>query len=188
VAEPIPDTPRRALLKSAQVCDIVKVQPYVLRSWEKEFPDLGVSRSAGGPRLYRRSDVDRVLRIKQLVFSEGLTLAGARRRLEEERSSSPDDEVDDLPFEDAPRPAAPSVHAKATLDGVKQGLRALLELLDKGTRVVTARPLGENGANSTAQPDARSTLRLPMGDDASGEPPAAKRAKGRRAASRPAAQ
>ena len=51
------EIPNRALFKAAEVCDLVKVQPYVLRSWEAEFPALGVSKSAGGPRIYRRVDV-----------------------------------------------------------------------------------------------------------------------------------
>jgi len=54
----------------------------VLRSWEKEFPGIGVQKSPETSRLYRQSDVEQVLRIKQLVFGEGLTLAGARRKLE----------------------------------------------------------------------------------------------------------
>ena len=77
------DIPKRALFKAAEVCDLVKVQPYVLRTWEAEFPDLGVSKTAGGPRVYRRSDVEQVVRIKHLLLVEGLTLAGARRKLEE---------------------------------------------------------------------------------------------------------
>src|SRR5215831_21235647 len=78
------DIPNRALFKAAEVCELVKVQPYVLRSWEVEFPDLGVAKSAGGPRVYRRADVEQVVRIKHLLLVEGLTLAGARRKLEEE--------------------------------------------------------------------------------------------------------
>ncbi len=78
------EIPKRALFKASEVCEIAGVQPYVLRSWESEFPDLGVSKSAGGPRIYRRADVERVLRIKQLVFADGLTLAGVRRRIDEE--------------------------------------------------------------------------------------------------------
>jgi DNA-binding transcriptional MerR regulator len=76
--------PKRELFKAADVCEVVQVQPYVLRSWEAEFPQIGQVPAGGGPRLYRRSDVELVLRIKQLVFEEGLTLSGARRRLEEE--------------------------------------------------------------------------------------------------------
>jgi DNA-binding transcriptional MerR regulator len=80
VAEP--EIPKRALFKASEVCEIAAIQPYVLRSWEGEFPDLGVSKSDGGPRVYRRTDVERVLRIKHLVFSDGLTLAGVRRRID----------------------------------------------------------------------------------------------------------
>ena len=76
--------PKRELFKAAEVCEVVQVQPYVLRSWEAEFPQIGQLPAGGGPRLYRRSDVDLVLRIKQLVFDEGLTLSGARRRLDED--------------------------------------------------------------------------------------------------------
>ena len=78
------EIPKRALFKSSEVCEIAGVQPYVLRSWESEFPNLGLSKSAGGPRMYRRADVERVLHIKQLVFADGLTLAGVRRRIDEE--------------------------------------------------------------------------------------------------------
>ncbi len=65
------------LFKATEVCEMTGLQPYVLRSWEKEFPGIGVQKSADSPRLYRQSDVDQVQRIKQLVFAEGLTLSGA---------------------------------------------------------------------------------------------------------------
>src|SRR5579864_783983 len=81
------EIPKRALFKAAEVCDLVKVQPYVLRSWEAEFPDLGVAKSQGGPRVYRKADVERVLRIKRLLFIEGLTLAGVRRKLQDEEGA-----------------------------------------------------------------------------------------------------
>jgi DNA-binding transcriptional MerR regulator len=73
------------LYKAGDVCELLHVQPYVLRSWEKEFPGIGVQgKSPDAPRLYRQSDVDHVQKIKQLVFGEGLTVAGARRKLEAE--------------------------------------------------------------------------------------------------------
>src|SRR5471030_2449307 len=78
------DIPNRALFKAAEVCDLAKVQPYVLRSWESEFPELGVAKAAGAPRVYRRTDVEQVLRIKHLLLVEGLTLAGARRKIDEQ--------------------------------------------------------------------------------------------------------
>ena len=70
------------LFRAVDVCEMAQLQPYVLRSWEKEFPGIGVQKSPESPRLYRQSDIDQVQKIKQLVFGEGLTLAGARRRLE----------------------------------------------------------------------------------------------------------
>src|SRR6188508_433091 len=77
------------LFRAAEVCDIAQVQPFVLRSWEKEFPGIGVQKSLDSPRLYRQADVDQVLLIKRLVFSDGLTLSGARRKLEETAPRTP---------------------------------------------------------------------------------------------------
>src|SRR3982750_3170395 len=97
------EIPNRALFKPAEVCDIVKVQPYVLRTWEAEFPELGVAKTAGGPRVYRRADLEFVLRIKHLLFVEGLTLAGARRKLLDEQPARQTDneELDELLGSDA---------------------------------------------------------------------------------------
>src|SRR3979490_3391455 len=74
------EIPKRALFKAAEVCDLAKVQPYVLRSWEAEFPRLGVAKAAGAPRVYRRTDVEQGLKIRHMLLVEGLTLAGARRK------------------------------------------------------------------------------------------------------------
>ena len=71
------------LYKAGEVCELVQVQLYVLRSWEKEFPGIGIQKSPESPRLYRQSDLEHVQQIKQLVFGEGLTVSGARRRLDE---------------------------------------------------------------------------------------------------------
>jgi DNA-binding transcriptional MerR regulator len=120
---PETDIPKRALFKASEVCEIASVQPYVLRSWESEFPDLGVSKGNGAPRVYRRADVERVLRIKQLVFSDGLTLAGVRRRIEEEAPARLDEPA---------RPPSKDVlnrHARERIADVKKGLRGILELL-----------------------------------------------------------
>jgi DNA-binding transcriptional MerR regulator len=115
------EIPNRALFKAAEVCDIVKVQPYVLRSWEAEFPELGVSKSAGVPRVYRRSDVEQVARIKHLLLVEGLTLAGARRRLGEESAPV----AADVPVIDE----LIGRNARERLTAVKRGLRSILDLL-----------------------------------------------------------
>jgi DNA-binding transcriptional MerR regulator len=117
------EIPNRALFKASEVCEIAGVQPYVLRSWESEFPDLGVSKSAGGPRIYRRADVERVLRIKQLVFADGLTLAGVRRRIEDEAPPVLEE------AEAAPIKELLGRNAKERLSEVKRGLMGILEML-----------------------------------------------------------
>ena len=122
------------LFKATDVCEMAQVQPYVLRSWEKEFPGIGVQKS-DGQRLYRQSDVDQVLRIKQLVFTEGLTLSGARRRLEESAPQPPsgvtEDEVNEVLD-------ALASDARTRIAHVRQGLQSILSLLSSapGTRVV----------------------------------------------------
>ena len=175
-----PDTRRRALLKSGDVCELVKVQPYVLRSWEKEFPELGTSKTEGGPRFYRQADVDRVVRLKQLVFGEGLTLAGARRRLEEERAAQQEDE---LPFDDEPIVRPVSSDARARIDGVRQGLRSILELLSaqEPSGRSSARAASYGGGRSVESPIAVSET-LPSLLDAGGSAPEAKKPRRRRQA------
>ena len=118
------DIPKRSLFRAPEVCEIAKVQPYVLRSWEAEFPDLGVAKTEGGQRVYRRSDVERVLRLKHLLYVEGLTLAGARRRLTEERHDEGGEvltEVADLLGADA----------RERILQVRRGLRELSAMLAK---------------------------------------------------------
>jgi len=121
------EIPNRSLFRHPEVCEIAKVQPFVLRTWEAEFPDLGVAKTAGGPRVYRRVDVERVLRLKHLLYVEGLTLAGARRKLSEEQP-------------DASGADAAALNEVAELLGteardriltVKRGLRELSVLLAK---------------------------------------------------------
>jgi DNA-binding transcriptional MerR regulator len=117
------EIPKRALFKASEVCEIAGLQPYVLRTWESEFPDLGVSKSAGGPRIYRRADVERVLHIKQLVFADGLTLAGVRRRIDDAAPPVLEE------AEAAPIKELLGRNAKERLSEVKRGLMSILEML-----------------------------------------------------------
>lgn len=120
--------PKREIFKASDVCEMAQLQPYMLRTWETEFPGLGHVPTGGGPRVYRRADVELVLRIRQLVFNEGLTLAGARRRLEEEAetprsmaSLAVDDVLDDL--------------ARSRLRTIREGLQSILEMLSQNAEV-----------------------------------------------------
>jgi DNA-binding transcriptional MerR regulator len=124
--------PDRPAFKASEVCEIAKVQPYVLRSWENEFPDLGVSRTPGGPRVYRKGDVERVLQIRHLVLAEGLTLAGVRRKLEgagvtpAAAAAPPPSDEDRALLREMMTP-----EIKARLSRIRDGLRSLVEMLSR---------------------------------------------------------
>jgi DNA-binding transcriptional MerR regulator len=111
------------LYKATEVCDLTQLQPFVLRSWEKEFPGIGIQKSPDAQRLYRQSDVDQVLRIKQLVFGEGLTLAGARRRLEEMAAAPVSDEEVTEVLD------ALASDARTRIAHVREGLQSILRIL-----------------------------------------------------------
>jgi DNA-binding transcriptional MerR regulator len=102
------------LYKIGEVCRMADVQPYVLRYWETEFPSLAPNKSGGGQRLYTRREIDVILRIKQLLYSEGFTIAGAKKKLETEE----------------PAPAAKDVNQ--ALRRVKEELSEILKMLDEG--------------------------------------------------------
>jgi DNA-binding transcriptional MerR regulator len=83
----MPQIPDKAMYKSSEVCEYTKTQPYVLRFWESEFPQLSPARGRGGQPIYRRTDIDLILRIKQLLYDEEYTIDGARQRLEQEQGT-----------------------------------------------------------------------------------------------------
>ena len=106
------------LYKIGEVCKIADVQPYVLRYWETEFPALAPNKSGGGQRLYTRHEIDVILRIKQLLYSEGFTIAGAKKKLEAEG-------------EVVPATAVPAKDVARALLDVKKELKGILDLLEE---------------------------------------------------------
>jgi len=88
--ETTPDTnkiPEKLFYKAAEVCQITDTQPYVLRFWESEFPQLASEKNRSGQRVYRREDIDLVFRIKKLLYQEEYTIAGARKAIDEGRET-----------------------------------------------------------------------------------------------------
>src|SRR5574341_1801151 len=82
--------PNKLFFKIGEVCEITDTQPYVLRYWESEFPALAPAKNSSGQRIYRRRDIETILRIKQLLYEEGFTIAGAKKRLEAELAGKVD--------------------------------------------------------------------------------------------------
>ena len=156
------EIPNRSVFRAAEVCELAGVQPYVLRSWESEFPDLGVAKSAGGPRMYRRADGERVLRIKQLILAEGLTLAGARRKLMDEGLvAAPAEAVSDTEVA-----SLIGAEARESLRDVRRGLQWILGVLS-GQATTT-----QEFALSPSEARASSSRRVTLAPTKPAKPPA----------------
>ena len=80
-----PTIPDRLYFKIGDVARLLKLEPYVLRFWESQFPQLKPNKSGTGQRLYRKRDVEIAVEIKRLVYGEGYTLSGARQALGQAR-------------------------------------------------------------------------------------------------------
>ena len=145
--------PEKLFFKIGEVCELAGVQAHVLRYWETEFPMLAPQKNRAGQRTYRRRDVEMALRIKQLLYDEQYTIAGAKKKLANDgaRSAGRDVEVPPTPKPPTrslqPPPSlaakfgAPAAGARApeltgeqrsTLRQVAQDLREILELLSEG--------------------------------------------------------
>ena len=83
-----PEIPDKLYFKIGEVSELLGVEPYVLRYWETEFPVLSPKKSGTGHRLYRRKDVELLLRIKHLLYEKRFTIEGARQSLQAEGRAS----------------------------------------------------------------------------------------------------
>jgi DNA-binding transcriptional MerR regulator len=130
--------PNKLFFKIGEVCEITDTQPYVLRYWESEFPALAPAKNSSGQRIYRRKDIETVLRIKQLLYDEGFTIAGAKKRLETEMAGKGPTPRPAGTGADAPPTSAPPADdsTKAVLLEVREQIRGILTLLDKGAKKV----------------------------------------------------
>jgi DNA-binding transcriptional MerR regulator len=110
--------PDKLYFRIGEVSRLCRLPAYVLRFWETEFPQLKPVKSSTGQRMYRRKDVDAVLRIKKLLYEEGFTIAGARQQLRSE--SKPEKNQVPLPF---------PMQSTADLSRIRNGLQEILGML-----------------------------------------------------------
>jgi DNA-binding transcriptional MerR regulator len=110
--------PDKLYFRIGEVATLCRLPAYVLRFWESEFPQLKPVKSSTGQRMYRRRDVESVLRIKQLLYDQGFTIVGARQQLRAETKSEKGQAA--IPF-----PA----QSPAEIQRIRQGLREILHLL-----------------------------------------------------------
>jgi DNA-binding transcriptional MerR regulator len=110
--------PDKLYFRIGEVAGLCRLPAYVLRFWETEFPQLKPVKSSTGQRMYRKRDVESVVRIKKLLYEDGFTIAGAREQLREEIKS--DRNQNALPF-----PGRPS----ASVAHLRNELRQILHIL-----------------------------------------------------------
>lgn len=155
--------PDKLFFKIGEVCDIVGVQAHVLRYWETEFPMLQPQKNPSGQRNYRRRDVEMAMRIKQLLYEEGFTIAGAKRKLSSENRGGvarlkivpPGATASDFgadfgapPPTEPPQPPVPPATSRMSRDTLKR-LRLMAEdLLTTLNRDVTTAAVQTGHSNS----------------------------------------
>ncbi|MCA9648212.1 MAG: MerR family transcriptional regulator [Polyangiaceae bacterium] len=123
--------PVKLYYRIGEVSEIVGVEPHVLRYWETEFRTIRPQKSRKGQRIYSRRDVDKLLRVKDLLYNQGYTIAGARKRLRDGVASTEAVAEEAQPQVSPPAPVADS--------GMLDQLRSI-----RGEVVGLLRELGED--------------------------------------------
>jgi DNA-binding transcriptional MerR regulator len=86
--------PSKLYFRIGEVAELVGVEPHVLRYWEREFRTIRPTKSAKGQRVYSRRDVENLMRVRELLYREGFTIAGARKRLLKSEPEASEDAAD----------------------------------------------------------------------------------------------
>jgi len=116
-----PEIPDKLYFKIGEVSELLGVEPYVLRYWETEFPVLSPKKSGTGHRLYRRKDVELLLRIKHLLRDKRFTIEGARQSLQAEARAPKPPRV--------PKQAQQELFSEDPLPEIRRELADILRLL-----------------------------------------------------------
>ena len=129
MGRPAVTIPEKLFFKIGEVCELAGVQAHVLRYWESEFPMLAPQKNRAGQRVYRKRDVEIALRIKELLYEDQYTIAGAKKRLANDlraggkfRVVSTDDAGEDSQ-ESAASPRPPSGEARLAAANSSPGTR-----------------------------------------------------------------
>jgi len=124
--------PDKLYFRIGEVARLCGVPAYVLRFWESEFPNLKPNKGGTGQRLYRRRDVELALRIKQLLYDEGYTIAGARQAFKTEQRQK-DAPATLFLMEETPD--------RSKMEGIRREVRSLVEMLSQppGTLTTTTK-------------------------------------------------
>jgi len=121
--------PVKLYYRIGEVSEIVGVEPHVLRYWETEFRSIRPQKSRKGQRIYSRRDVDRLLKVKDLLYSHGLTIAGARKRVREGGAEP----VTPAAAVASPVAARPGAQLRVALGEIRRDIVTLLAELDSSS-------------------------------------------------------
>jgi DNA-binding transcriptional MerR regulator len=110
---------KKIYYKIGEACKVLDIQPYVLRYWETEFPSLAPTKSSSGQRVYTEKELEVIRRIKVLLYDEGYTIAGAKKKLEGELEDNGE------PGETPPEAAADEA-AEERIQELETGIRKAL--------------------------------------------------------------
>ena len=129
--------PDKLFFKIGEVAELTGTKPHVLRYWESEFRMLRPAKGDSGQRIYRRKDVELVFSIKQLLYEENFTIAGAKKQLQKQRAARAEANKAKKPAEAGPDVApvlpleSPS-RENIDLAWIRKELGEILGILDKG--------------------------------------------------------
>lgn len=149
------EIPDKLYFRIGEVSKLCDLPAYVLRFWEGEFPQLKPHKGGTGQRLYRRRDVEMVLRIKSLLYDEGYTIPGARQVFKAElRHKEPQLALDIAD-------PAPDTSSKQ-LRKLQKDLRDLLALVSKPATRAAVHPIRAPRNSSNSRPSAPKLFDLPQ--------------------------
>ena len=117
---------RKLYYSISEVSEIAGLKPFVLRYWETEFTELHPSKNRAGNRIYRRNDIELILKIKELLYTDKYTIAGAKQRLKSDRLKNSQNE--------RPRQLSltlGNVRDEALLNEIADDLKGVVEKLDE---------------------------------------------------------
>lgn len=139
--------PEKLFFKIGEVCELAGVQAHVLRYWESEFPMLAPQKNRAGQRVYRKRDVEIALRIKELLYEDQYTIAGAKKRLTSDlrgggklKIVSHDDTQGETeaPLFDGEAAAQPAAAAKSTDSAIESDVRQVIRRLSSDLRDIAS--------------------------------------------------
>lgn len=131
-----PKIPDKLYFKIGEVAEIAGVKPHVLRYWESEFASIRPTKSRSKQRLYRRQDIELILRLKDLLYNQGFTISGARKQLRRKPASPSESPVEPRSAQTADDQMSLFMSGgidRSLLDEIVQDVRKLKDSLDVPT-------------------------------------------------------